>query len=88
MNWLNESRETVSVGAFEAKTHLSALLDKVSQGQEVVITRRGQPVARLIPARQAKRSETESVIAELRRRRAGLTLGGLNWKDLRDEGRR
>ncbi len=88
MNWLNESGETVSVGAFEAKTHLSALLDRVSQGKEVVITRRGQPVARLIPARQAKRSETESVIAELRRRRAGLTLGGLNWKDLRDQGRR
>lgn len=89
MNWLDRSLEkTVSVGAFAAKTHLSALLDKVSQGQEVVITRRGKPVARLVPAAQVERSETESVIAELRRRRAGLTLGGLHWKDLRDEGRR
>ncbi len=89
MNWLDESREpTLSVGAFAAKTHLSALLDKVSQGREVVITRRGKPVARLVPAGQVERRETESVIDELRRRRKGLTLGGLNWKDLRDEGRR
>jgi len=89
MNWLDESGETtLSVGAFAAKTHLSALLDKVSQGREVVITRRGKPVARLVPAGQVERSETESVIAELRRRRAGLRLGGLRWKDLRDEGRR
>lgn len=78
----------MSVGAFAAKTHLSALLDEVSKGQEVVITRRGKPVARLVPAAQVERSETESVIAELRRRRTGLTLGGLHWKELRDEGRR
>lgn len=89
MNWLEESGEdTLSVGAFAAKTHLSALLDKVAQGREVVITRRGEPVARLVPVGQAKRRETESVIAELRRRRRSLTLGGLNWKDLRDESRR
>lgn len=37
--------KTVSV--LEAKTHLSALLEAVRQGEEVVITRRGQPVARL-----------------------------------------
>ncbi|MCY3970351.1 MAG: type II toxin-antitoxin system prevent-host-death family antitoxin [Acidobacteria bacterium] len=89
MNWSDESREdTLSVGAFAAKTHLSALLDKVAQGREVVITRRGEPVARLVPVGQAERSETESVIAELRERRKGLTLGGLHWKHLRDEGRR
>ena len=59
-----------------------------SRGTQVVITRRGKPVARLVPAGQVERSETEGVIAELRRRRKGLTLSGLNWKDLRDEGRR
>ena len=51
-------------------------------------SRAGEPVARLVSAGQVERSETESVIAEIRRRRAGLTLGGLHWKDLRDEGRR
>lgn len=34
----------LTVGAFEAKTHLSALLDRVAAGEEVVITRRGRPL--------------------------------------------
>lgn len=58
------------------------------QGQEVLTTRRGQSVTRLSSTRQAEQSEPESVITELRRRRVGLTLVGLHWKNLRDEGRR
>ena len=42
-----------TVGAFEAKTHLSALLDRVERGEEVTITRRGQPVAKLVPVKPA-----------------------------------
>ncbi len=38
------------VGAFEAKNNLAALLDEVERGDEVLITRRGKPVARLVPA--------------------------------------
>ena len=38
------------IGAFEAKTKLSELLDRVERGEEIVITRRGKPAARLIPA--------------------------------------
>lgn len=36
------------VGAFEAKTHLSQLLDLVESGEEVIITRHGKPVAELV----------------------------------------
>ena len=36
------------VGIFEAKTHLSALLDEVEKGSEVTITRHGKPVAKLV----------------------------------------
>jgi len=39
---------TKSVGVHEAKTHLSRLLEDVAAGEEVVITRRGQPAARLV----------------------------------------
>ena len=39
---------TKSVGVHEAKTHLSRLLDDVAGGEEVLITRRGEPVARLV----------------------------------------
>jgi prevent-host-death family protein len=42
---------TKSVGVHEAKTHLSRLLEDVAAGEEVVITRRGEEVARLVPAR-------------------------------------
>lgn len=37
------------VGAFEAKTHLSALLDRVERGERITITRRGKPVAQMAP---------------------------------------
>jgi prevent-host-death family protein len=41
---------TKSVGVHEAKTHLSSLLDRVSGGEEIAITRRGEEVARLVPS--------------------------------------
>ena len=40
------------VNVHEAKTHLSRLLDRVSQGEEIVIARAGKPVARLVPMRE------------------------------------
>lgn len=42
---------TKSVGVHEAKTHLSRLLDDVAAGEEVLITRRGEPAARLVALR-------------------------------------
>ncbi len=77
----------MTVGAFEAKTHLSSLLNKVAQGEEVLITRRGVPVARLVPAEAEDRRDVADAIQELRSIREGVTLGDLDWKDLRDEGR-
>jgi prevent-host-death family protein len=78
----------ITVGAFEAKTHLSALLDRVAEGEEVVITKHGKPVARLISARQGDQGRIDSAVAKLKQLRQGTTLGGLSWKSLRDEGRR
>jgi prevent-host-death family protein len=78
----------ITVGAFEAKTHLSALLERVAGGEEVLITRHGKAIARLVPAAAAERARIDAAIAGLKAARAGVTLGGLDWKDLRDEGRR
>ena len=75
------------VGAFEAKTHLSALLDEVAQGGEVLICKRGVPVARLVPAGRAEETQVVEAIAALRKLRAGLQLG-LDWRELRDAGHR
>jgi prevent-host-death family protein len=40
---------TVSVNVYEAKTHLSQLLDRAAAGEEIVIARAGRPIARLVP---------------------------------------
>ncbi|MXX54456.1 MAG: type II toxin-antitoxin system prevent-host-death family antitoxin [Gemmatimonadetes bacterium] len=77
----------ITVGAFDAKTHLSSLLKKVAKGEEVLITRRGVPVARLVPVEQPDRRDVADAIRELRSIREGVTLGDLDWKELRDEGR-
>jgi prevent-host-death family protein len=45
---------TKSVGVHEAKTHLSKLLERVLAGEEIAITRRGDEVARLVPAHRAE----------------------------------
>lgn len=78
----------ITVGAFEAKTHLSSLLERVAQGEEIIITRHGKPLARLIPVAVADRSRIDLAISKLKILREGCNLGGLSWQELRDEGRR
>jgi prevent-host-death family protein len=78
----------ITVGAFEAKTHLSALLDKVAAGEEVIITRHGKPVARLVRPEHIDRTRAEKAAAKLKELSKTTTLGGLSWKALRDVGRR
>ncbi len=80
-----------AVGAFEAKNKLSALLDLVENGEEVVITRHGREVARLVPARGvANRNEAHAAIQRIRARAQQAKLGSFDWnewKAYRDEGR-
>lgn len=79
---------TRSVGAFESKTHLAALLDAVASGEQITITRHGRPVARLVPPDDQVRPDVAGTIERLRAFSSGQSLGGLSWRDLRDEGRR
>lgn len=76
------------VGAFEAKTHLSELLELASRGEEILITRRGKPVARLVPASRTRTDAARAAFDKLKTLRAQSHLDGLDWKSLRDEGRR
>ena len=77
------------IGAFDAKNKLSALLDKVERGEEIVITRRGRPVAKLVPMNASfdrkGRARQPSVFA------APEEIGGKfdwkEWKKLVNEGR-
>jgi len=79
-----------TVGAFEAKTHLSKLLDEVAAGESVTITKHGKPVARLVPPPEARRTDVQKAIDEWReyRRRHNIRLDGVTIQELIDEGRR
>jgi prevent-host-death family protein len=77
-----------TIGSFEAKTHWSALLDKVALGHEIIITKRGKPVARLIPEFVDNKDQVNNAIEQLKALRKGITLDGIGLKTLRDEGRR
>ena len=76
-----------SIGAYEAKTHLSELLDRVTRGESITITKHGMPVATLGPAQQARTRSAAELVDELRRLRMGVRLDGLAVRDLIDEGR-
>jgi len=76
------------IGAFEAKNTLGSLLDLVERGEEIVITRRGKPVARLVrEATFANRAKAQQAAADILAHSKGVTLGGLKIKDLIEEGR-
>ena len=78
---------SVTVGLFEAKTHLSELVNQVSEdGTEIVITRRGTAVARIVPL--DSESPVEAALARLLAAREGSTPGAGSLRDLIEEGRR
>ena len=83
-----ESTATV-VGAHDAKTRLAELLDRVERGEEVVITRHNRPVAKLVPIRAAESDAAarRQAVNALLRAALGRHLA-MDWKVLRDEGRR
>lgn len=76
------------IGAFEAKTHLSRLLDRVARGETIVITRHGKAVARLTPMSPVRRSNRRQAVEQLKELRKRYTLDGLSIRELIDEGRR
>ena len=76
------------IGAFEAKNRLGTLLDWVEQGEEVVIMRRGKPVARLVPTRPGvDRADAHEAARRIREMSRGVSLSGVRIRDLIDEGR-
>lgn len=83
------SQHTSSVGAYEAKTHFSELLEKVEAGEEITITKHGTPVARLVPVMKAyTKAERRIAIERIKKLSIGLSLRGLKIRDLINEGRR
>ncbi len=77
------------IGAYEAKTHFSELLERVVAGEQITITRHGVPVARLVPANPiASEDERRTAIGAMRQLARRNRLGGLSVKALISEGRK
>ena len=76
------------VGAFDAKTHLPALLERVVKGETIQITRRGVPVAMLVSVQAEQTHDAKEAADRIREARKGIQLRGLRLKDLINEGRR
>jgi prevent-host-death family protein len=77
---------TIEVGVFEAKTHLSALLDQVVAGEDFLITKRGQVVARLGPAVEPG-SRVDEAYRLLALARSNSNPGPDSIRELIDDGR-
>jgi len=78
-----------SVGAFEAKTHLSGLLDRVRQGERITITRHGAPAAMLVPVEEAGSKPTHQEVVEgMRALRKRIKPDSMSVRELVNEGRR
>jgi len=76
-----------TIGAFEAKTHFSSLLEEVEKGGQVVITKHGRPIAKLSPISHHSKASTEEAIQNIKKLQKQHVLG-MDWKILRDEGRK
>jgi prevent-host-death family protein len=77
-----------SIGAYEAKTHLSKLLERVLRGEKITITKHGVPLAVLQPPASSKKALPRQVIAEMRQFRDKHPLDGLSIRKMIEEGRR
>jgi len=76
-----------TIGAFEAKTHLSSLLDRVAKGERFTITKHGMPVAELVPVAADDQARRLDAIERLKTFAKDRLLG-MDWRELRDAGRR
>jgi prevent-host-death family protein len=76
------------VGAYEAKTHLPQLLERVVAGESFTITKNGHPVALLAPLPDGREITGADALSQLRELRRGRSLGTVSIRDLIEDGRR
>jgi prevent-host-death family protein len=77
------------VGMFEAKTHFSALIEEAAAGRTTIITKRGSPIAKIVPIEEGRLERARFAVERLRAMRGALKLApGETIRDLINEGRR
>ena len=76
------------IGAFDAKTHLPKLLERVQKGERFVITKHGHPVAELIPFRKRDPDKIRTAIDNLKAFQESHSLRGLSIREMIEERRK
>ena len=74
------------IGAYDAKTHLPQLLERVQKGERFTITKHGRPVAELLPYSGHNAERARRAVARMRSARQGLAKRGVRLKDVLKRG--
>ena len=80
----------MEIGAFEAKTHFSHIIERAERGEDFIVTRRGKPVAKIIPFKQKNemtRKEAMAKLMEMRKLYRGEP-GSFNIREAIEDGRK
>ncbi|SHK96490.1 type II toxin-antitoxin system Phd/YefM family antitoxin [Alicyclobacillus tolerans] len=76
-----------TIGAYEAKTHFAELLEQVSLGETIIVTKRGIPVAKVIPIEQDK-LDYQHILRQFQSLRTNVKSAQTSLKEMIEEGRR
>lgn len=76
------------IGIYDARAKLSELVERVRSGEEVVLTRHGEPVARLVPEKRRRKGSGTAAVARIRALARKLDIRDVDVRKLIEEGRR
>jgi prevent-host-death family protein len=76
------------IGIYDARSKLSELIERVQSGEEVVLTRHGEPVARLVPEKRRQKRSRAATVARIRALARKLDIRDIDIRKLIEEGRR
>ncbi len=76
------------IGIYDARAKLSELIERVQSGEEVVLTRHGEPVARLVPEKPRRKRSRAAVVTRIRALARKLNIRDVDVRKLIEEGRR
>jgi prevent-host-death family protein len=76
------------IGIYDARAKLSELIDRVQSGEEVVLTRHGEPVARLVPEKARRKRSRAAAVVRIRALARRLNIRDVDVRNLIEEGRR
>jgi prevent-host-death family protein len=76
------------IGIYDARAKLSELIERVQSGEEIILTRHGEPVARLVPERRRRKGSGAATVARIRRLASKLDIRDVDVRKLIEDGRR